>query len=98
MTKRDREEQSLGDALKSFFKGSRLEKGMDQMAVRDVWNTMMGSAIAGYTKDIRLQNGTLYVRLTSSVLREELNYGKQKIQDMLNAELGQDLIQKVVLQ
>ena len=98
MSKRNRDEQSLGDALKSFFKGSRLEKGMDNMAVRDAWNNMMGNAIAGYTKDIRLQNGTLYVRLTSSVLREELSYGKQKIADMLNRELGQDLVQKVVLQ
>lgn len=98
MSKRDSEEQSLGDALRSFIKGSKLEKGMDQMAVRDAWNKMMGNAVQGYTQDMRLERGTLYVKLTSSVLREELSYGKQKIQDMLNKELGEDLINKVVLQ
>ncbi|NQX78047.1 DUF721 domain-containing protein [Gilvibacter sp.] len=97
MNKRSREHISLGDALKEFFGQGKLKRGMDQMNVRDTWNKMMGQAIAGYTEDIRLESGTLYVRLTSSVLREELSYGKQKIISMLNEELGTEMIKKLVL-
>jgi hypothetical protein len=57
----------------------------------------MGPAIEKYTTAIKLQNETLFVQLSSSVLREELSYGKEKIINMLNRELGKDLIKKLVL-
>ena len=57
----------------------------------------MGPAIQKYTTAIKLQNDTLYVQLSSSVLREELSYGKEKIIKMLNKELGKDLVKKLVL-
>jgi hypothetical protein len=57
----------------------------------------MGPAIQKYTTAIKLQNDTLYVQLSSSVLREELSYGKEKIIRMLNEELGKDLVKKLVL-
>ena len=97
MNKRNREHMSLGDALKEFLGQGKLKRGMDQINVRDCWTKMMGPAIAGYTQDIRLESGTLYVRLSSSVLREELSYGKQKIISMLNEELGTEMIKKLVL-
>jgi len=58
---------------------------------------MMGPAIEKYTTNIKLERETLYVELSSSVLREELSYGKQKIIDLLNEELGRLLIKELVL-
>ena len=57
----------------------------------------MGNAISKYTTDLKLDRDTLYVQLSSSVLREELSYGIDKIIKMLNEELGKDLIKKLVL-
>ena len=97
MSKRQRGEQPIGSVLKSFIESGKLEKGLDKVAVRDAWNQMMGVAIAKYTTTIYLERDTLYVTLSSSVLREELSYGKQKIIDMLNEELGKPLIKKISL-
>jgi hypothetical protein len=97
MSKRQRGEQPIGAVLKSFIESGKLEKGLDKVAVRDAWNQMMGVAIAKYTTTIYLERDTLYVTLSSSVLREELSYGKQKIIDMLNEELGKPLIKKISL-
>ena len=57
----------------------------------------MGSAISNYTTAIKLEREVLYVQLSSSVLREELSYGKEKILKLVNEELGKDLIKKIVL-
>jgi len=57
----------------------------------------MGPAIIKYTDGMKLQNGTLFVKLSSSVLRNELSYGVSKIKDNLNEELKQDLIKKIIL-
>ena len=57
----------------------------------------MGSNINSYTSDIKLKKRTLYVKLSSSVLREELSYGKEKIIKILNDEFGEVIIDKIVL-
>ncbi len=97
MAKRHQEHQSLSEVLKDFVSDNKLEKGLDKVAVRDVWEKTMGPAITKYTQNIKLERGTLYVQLTSSVLREELSYGTQKIIINLNEELGKELIKKLVL-
>lgn len=95
--KRFGEDHSISDILKEFVDKNKLQTGLDKVNVRDVWNREMGPAIEKYTTGLKLQNETLYVQLSSSVLREELSYGKEKIVRMLNQELGRDLIKKLVL-
>ncbi|GAA4274553.1 DUF721 domain-containing protein [Aquimarina gracilis] len=97
MAKRHQEHQSLSEVLKDFVNDNKLQTGLDKVAVRDVWEKIMGPAITKYTQNIRLERNTLFVQLTSSVLREELSYGKQKIISNLNQELGKELIKKLVL-
>lgn len=97
MPKRQNQHLNMGDALKEFIKENRLQKGMDRVDAREAWAKLMGNGINNYTQSVELRGDTLYVALTSSVLREELSYGKSKIVRMLNEDLGKDLIQKLVL-
>ena len=57
----------------------------------------MGNNVNSYTNEIVFKKNTLYVNLSSSVLRQELSFGKQKIVDLLNTELGKTVIKKIVL-
>lgn len=88
---------SIGDVLKDFIKTNKLEKGLDKIGVKEAWHTVMGAAISKYTTNLLLDRDTLFVELSSSVLREELSYGKEKIIKLLNEELGKELIAKLVL-
>lgn len=97
MAKRINDHLSISEALQEFVQDNKLQKGLDKVEVRDVWNSQMGPAIEKYTTAIKLERDTLYVQLSSSVLREELSYGKQKIIKMLNEELGRELVKKLVL-
>ena len=97
MAKRHAENITIGDALKEFIHTNRLEKGLDVVNAKKAWKSMMGVAITKYTTDIKLDGDTLHVQLSSSVLREELSYGTEKIIKLLNEELGKELIKKLVL-
>ena len=97
MSKRQREESALGDVLKQFIDSHRLQKGLDKVEVVDAWNKVMGEAISKYTTQVILERDTLYVQLSSSVLREELSYGRDKIIQLLNEHLDKPLIKKLVL-
>ncbi len=97
MAKRHNEHQSLSDALKEFVSENKLQKGLDRVEIRDVWEQIMGPAINKYTRNIKLDRDTLYVELTSSVLREELSYGIEKIIINLNETMEREIIKKLVL-
>lgn len=97
MAKRDAEHKHLSSILSDFINENDLSKGLNEVNVKDAWYAMMGSAIGNYTTSITFKNNTLYIQLSSSVLREELSYGIEKIKKNLNEELGEELIQKLVL-
>ncbi|MCK5815068.1 MAG: DUF721 domain-containing protein [Flavobacteriaceae bacterium] len=97
MAKKENEYMHMQDLMKVVIKQNNLTKGMNQMSVKDVWGSLMGNGVLNYTESVQLQNKTLIVKLKSSVLREELGYGKEKIIKMLNEELGQELITKLLL-
>lgn len=97
MAKRQNDHLPISDILKEFVDSNKLQAGLNKVDVRDAWVKMMGKGVNNYTTAINLDRDVLYVSLSSSVLREELSYGKQKIIDMLNESLEKDIIKKLVL-
>lgn len=97
MAKRTSNESSISDVLQQFIQVNRLEAGMDKIDVEQAWKNLMGNGVNSYTQEVVLKGTTLYVKLTSAVLREELSYGKQKIITMLNEELRKEVVKDLVL-
>lgn len=94
---RKKDNISIGEALKEFISTNKLQKGIDKVLVKEAWVSLMGNGVNNYTTAIDLRNGTLFVSLSSSVLREELSHGKSKIIALLNEELGREVVTKIVL-
>lgn len=95
--KRHNENLSLGDVLKEFVSTNKLQEGLDKVEIKDAWKNLMGNGVNSYTTSVQLKRDILYVQLSSSVLREELSYGKEKIINMLNEALGKPLIKTLIL-
>lgn len=88
---------SMSEALNDFKSQNKLVKGFEKTDVDLAWKEVMGPGVMSYTTAVRYLNGTLTISLSSSVLREELLYGRTKIVANLNEYLKRDLIQKLVL-
>ena len=97
MAKRLSNDSPISDILKEIIQTNKLQPGIDQVAVKQAWASLMGNGVNSYTRNVALKGGTLYVELTSSVLRQELAYGKDKIIRMLNEELRREVVTDVVL-
>jgi hypothetical protein len=97
MAKRQSNQSTIGDVLKQIIQVNKLQPGMDQIDVKEAWQNLMGNGVNSYTKNVALRGSTLYVELSSSVLREELSHGKSKIIAMINEELRREVIKEVVL-
>jgi len=97
MAKRLSNESSISEVLQQFIQVNKLEAGMDKIDVEQAWKSLMGNGVNSYTQEVVLKGSTLYVKLTSAVLRQELSYGKDKIIKMLNEELRKDIVTNLVL-
>jgi hypothetical protein len=97
MAKRLNNESSIGDVLKEFIQSNKLQSGIDQVSVKEAWVSLMGNGVNSYTKNVTLKGETLYVELSSSVLREELSHGKSKIITMINEELKREIVKSIIL-
>ena len=97
MAKRNHKHVSLSDALQGFIKEHNLERGLEKVDVKNAWYAVMGKAIEAYTDHVELKHDTLIVKLSSSVLREELSYGKSKIISNLNEYLRKEVITSIQL-
>lgn len=95
--KRQSNENSISEVLKAFIQTNKLEAGLERLDAEKVWRSILGNGVNSYTREVKLKGSTLYVTLSSSVLREELSHGKTKIISMLNEEMGKEVIKELVL-
>lgn len=94
---RKRNTESIGEVLKQYFEENPFirRKLAESRAILG-WERMLGKTVASYTQNVYLKNNTLYVSLTSSVLRAELITCQDRLISGLNKEAGMDIIRDIV--
>ncbi len=88
---------NMSEVLKDFKAQNKLSKGFLKVNVDEAWKETMGPGVMTYTTQIKLSGDKLFVDLSSSVLRQELSYGRTKIIANLNEKLGSEIIKTLVL-
>jgi len=95
--KRNYDTKTLKVVLNKFIEKNSLNSGLDNVKVQNLWKNTMGDNVNSYTNEVILKNQTLYISLSSSILRQELSYGKDKIIELINKEFGKSTVKKIVL-
>ncbi|MFQ5446927.1 MAG: DUF721 domain-containing protein [Saprospiraceae bacterium] len=90
-------EQSLKDVLRDMVDSFKWKEKLNETKIRQIWMSRMGTTINQFTKDIKLRQDKLFITLDSAPLKQELSYEKEKIREMMNAELGGEYVKKVVV-
>ena len=89
--------KNLSKIIEDVFSQKHFRIGIDNIKVQDAWVKTMGKNIQKYTYKVYYQKGILYVKLKSSVLKEELTFEKVKIIKLINKELGKEYIKDMEL-
>ena len=87
----------LKNLINTFLKENKLEKGLLNIEVKKAWFELMNNGVANYTTDVSLRKKTLYIKLSSPALKEELSYGKEKLIKLINERLKEDVVEKIIL-
>ena len=92
---RSGESAPLKDVFDRILKAYQWDKKYNELEVLSQWEEMMGKAVAIRTTRLYIENRVLFVELNSSVMREELQYGKEIIIQRVNQTAGQKIIDDV---
>lgn len=90
-------ERELGAAIRELFKAYRLDTKLHQVAIREMWEKVMGKTIMHYTSDLRLQDGTLFLTLSSAPLKQDLQFKKDEIIGRINEEFDEVVVRALVI-
>jgi len=89
--------KSLGEAIKEFLSNYKHTGKLLESQVVESWPKVMGPSIASLTQSVQVKNGTLYVYLKSSVLRNELMMHRSKIVKAINHHLEVEVIRDLIV-
>ena len=90
--------QPIGTVLESFFEQNpEFADKLAEVRLLDSWKTVLGPSVTRFTDKMFIRKRTLYVRLTSSVLKSELMMCREQLIIKLNKEAGRDVIDSITL-
>lgn len=93
--KRTSNEAPLKDVIDRWLKAYKLDGKMKEMDVIASWPELMGTAVANRTSEINIRNKTLYLKMDSAVMRDELAHGKSVIVQRVNEHAGFEIINDI---
>ena len=95
MPKKDSQTERLGDVLANSLKRLELGKRLDEYGIWPVWNEVVGKPVARNAQPERIRNGTLFVKVTSPVWMQQLQYMKEMIADNINQRLKAEVVKNI---
>lgn len=88
----------IGELFDQLFKSPDIAAKIAEGGLPNTWKKVTGPLVAEHTRYVRFVKGTLYVHITSAVIRTELMMQRQALVNALNAEAGVAIVQQVVIQ
>jgi predicted nucleic acid-binding Zn ribbon protein len=95
-TSRKSKAVSVGDAIKELLKFYQLEGKFNETFVVAHWEKIMGKTIASRTEKVYFKDKLMFVKVTSSPLKKDLMLSKHRIIDLINKEIGSNVVEDVV--
>ncbi|MGR3809161.1 DUF721 domain-containing protein [Jiulongibacter sp. NS-SX5] len=95
-SKRNTKAVSLKDAIDGFLESFNLQSKYSETHLIVSWEKIMGKTIASRTEKIYIRDKKLFLKISSSPLRQELLMAKSKLISLINKELGNHPVEDVV--
>ena len=95
MAKHDLQIERLGQVLDKSLKRMEISTRLDEYGVWPIWNDIVGTTIARNAQPEKIRNGTLFVKVTSPVWMQQLQYMKEMIAEKLNQRLKTVIVRNI---
>ncbi len=95
MAKKTPQIESIGAVLEQSLKRFDLAPRLDEYGVWPIWREVVGKMIARNAQPEKIRNGTLFVKVSSPVWMQELQFMKEMIAGKLNQRLNGEIVKNI---
>jgi predicted nucleic acid-binding Zn ribbon protein len=89
-------DKSIKEAIEQMLNVYKIKRKFDETSVIAHWDELMGKSVANRTKEIYIHNKKLFLKIESSVIKNEIQLIHSQIIQSINEKSGIELIQEII--
>jgi hypothetical protein len=89
-------DKSLKEAIEQMLQVYKIKRKYDETGIKVSWPELVGKSVANRTKEIYIHDKKLFLRIESSVIKNELLLMRMQIIDKINAEAKGILVEQII--
>ncbi|HMG10968.1 MAG TPA: DUF721 domain-containing protein [Mucilaginibacter sp.] len=89
-------DKSLKDAIEQMLNVYKIKRRFDETGVLATWPELVGKPVANRTKELFIRDKKLFLRIESSVIKNELMMMRAQIMEKINEKANCVLVEEVI--
>lgn len=89
-------DKPIKEAIEQMLQVYKLKRKFDETSLVAAWPEMMGPAVANRTRQLYIRDKKLFIRVESSVLKNELVMIRSQILEKMNERAGSQVLEEIV--
>jgi len=89
-------DKSIKEAIEHMLNVYKLKRKYEETSVVAHWSDLMGKSVANRTKEIYIRDKKLFLRMESSVIKNEIQIMHSQIIEKINEKAGTVLIEEII--
>lgn len=89
-------DKSLKEAIEQMLQVYKIKRKYDETGIKASWPQLVGKSVANRTKEIYIHDKKLFLRIESSVIKNELILMRSQIIEKINNETHSVLVEDII--
>lgn len=89
-------DKSIKEALEQMMQVYKIKRKFDETGIIAHWPELVGKSVANRTKELFIHDKKLYLRIESSVIKNELMMIRSQIIEKINTEAKSELVNDII--
>jgi hypothetical protein len=89
-------DKTLKEAIEQMLQVYKIKRRFDETGIVATWPQLVGKSVANRTKEIFIHDKKLFLRIESSVIKNELLMMRTQIIDKINNEAKAVLVEEII--
>jgi len=86
----------MKEAISQMLNVYKIKRKFDETAVAAAWPDIVGKPVANRTSELFISNKKMFLRIESSVVKNELIMMRAQIIEKINTEAGDVLVEEII--
>ena len=89
-------DKTLKEAIEQMLNVYKIKRRFDETGIISAWPNLVGKSVANRTKELFVRDKKLFLRIESSVIKNELMLMRSQIIEKINNEAKSVLVEEII--